>query len=111
VGGDSHSDRVVDLILATKHDSIPQSADAKLLVDIDLSILGSERARFDQYERQVGVEYQWVPIEAFREGRHRILTQFLARPTIYNTDHCRERLEAVARDNLRYSLTKLDHNA
>jgi predicted metal-dependent HD superfamily phosphohydrolase len=108
VGGDSHSERVVDLILATKQDTIPKSEDANLLVDIDLSILGCERARFDEYERQIRLEYQWVPAEAFREGRRRVLTQFLGRSTIYDTDYFRERLEATARENLRHSLKVLD---
>jgi len=49
--------RVSELVLATKHDAAPEGADARLLVDIDLGILGSEPARFDAYERQVRAEY------------------------------------------------------
>jgi predicted metal-dependent HD superfamily phosphohydrolase len=99
--------RIVDLIFATKHDAVPKDADAHLLVDIDLAILGAAQQRFDEYERQVRFEYQWVAEDAFRAGRKRILEQFLARPALYNTSFFRERLEAPARANLARSIAAL----
>jgi predicted metal-dependent HD superfamily phosphohydrolase len=107
VRGDSEPDRIISLILATKHDAVPVSEDAKLLTDIDLSILGAAPARFDEYERQVRKEYEWVEKEAFREGGSRILAQFLARPAIYNCSFFHERLETSARNNLERSLARL----
>ena len=101
------SKSVRDLVLATKHDASPAGADASLLVDVDLSILGAEAARFDEYEAQVREEYSWVPEPAFREGRVRILTAFLARPHIYATEDFRARLEERARGNIERSLGKL----
>jgi predicted metal-dependent HD superfamily phosphohydrolase len=95
------------MILATKHDAAPDSPDAALTVDIDLSILGASATRFDEYEAQVRYEYGWVPEEAFREGRARILREFLARPRIYTTDFFCDRLEMTARGNLQRSLTRL----
>ena len=59
----------MELIVATKHDAVPKDADAGLLVDIDLSILGADPERFDEYERQVRFEYQWVADDAFRAAR------------------------------------------
>ncbi|HUS36259.1 MAG TPA: N-methyl-D-aspartate receptor NMDAR2C subunit, partial [Verrucomicrobiae bacterium] len=38
--------RVEDLILVTKHNVLPADADGRLLVDIDLSILGKPEDRF-----------------------------------------------------------------
>ena len=95
------------LILATKHAAAPETDDAKLLVDIDLAILGAEPARFDEYERQVRVEYGWVSDDAFREGRARILRHFLERPVLYSTADLRRRLERRARNNLWRSLAAL----
>ena len=105
-GGDVMS-RVENLILATRHTSVVTDCDAKLLVDVDLAILGSEPTRFDEYEQQVRQEYAWVPEDAFRTGRSRILAQFLARPRIYFTDWFFNRLELAARANLQRSLEML----
>lgn len=95
------------LILATRHAQPPVDADAALLVDIDLSILGQPEAVFDEYERGVRFEYAWVPEADFRAGRSKVLQSFLARPRIYCTDHFRGALEAGARANLARSLARL----
>lgn len=99
--------RIADLILVTRHDAVPADADAALLVDIDLAILGAAPARFDEYERQVREEYHQVPDADFRRGRAAILQQFLARETLYSTPECRSWFEAAARDNLRRSIAHL----
>lgn len=93
--------RVHDLIMATRHTAVPSGHDEQLLVDIDLSILGAERARFDEYEQQIRKEYAYVPGFLFRRKRREILKGFLDRPTIYSTPHFHDALEARARDNLR----------
>ncbi len=107
VRGDSEPDRITSLILATKHDAVPQGTDAQLLVDIDLSILGAAPSRFDEYELQVHQEYDWVAPDAFRAGRSRILRAFLERASIYSSPFFHERLEKHARTNIRRSLVKL----
>lgn len=99
--------RVRKLVLATKHTALPDGDDAKLLVDVDLSILGSAEARFAEYEKQVRQEYAWVPDEAFRQRRARILESFLGRSSIYSTSWFAERLEEPARKNLSRSLRLL----
>ena len=93
--------RVHDLVMATRHTAVPSGRDEQLLVDIDLSILGAARARFDQYEQQIRKEYAYVPGFLFRRKRREILKGFLDRPAIYSTPHFHDRLEARARDNLR----------
>ena len=56
-GADSNTaQRVHDLVMATQHDApaaLGASLDAKLLVDIDLSILGSPAERFERYDQDV----------------------------------------------------------
>lgn len=102
------SARVRALVLATRHAAVPDSVDAAVMVDVDLSILGAEPARFDEYERQVRMEYAWVPEPIFRSERARLLREFLARPSIYATTPLRERLEDRARANLRRSIDALE---
>jgi predicted metal-dependent HD superfamily phosphohydrolase len=99
--------RIRELIMATKHDAIPGSNDGRLLVDIDLAILGASVERFDEYERQVRQEYSWVPEPLFRGKRREILEAFLARPHIFSTDYFRSRYEAPARANLERSIAAL----
>ncbi len=52
------AERVAALIMATCHDAVPESADARLIVDVDLSILGSPPAAYDRYEDAVRREYR-----------------------------------------------------
>ena len=47
------ANRIYALILVTMHDAIAVGRDAAVLVDVDLSILGAETARFDEYEGQI----------------------------------------------------------
>jgi predicted metal-dependent HD superfamily phosphohydrolase len=79
----------------------------RLLVDIDLSILGATPERFDEYEVQVRQEYAWVPGPLFRRKRGEILQAFLVRPSIYSMPWFRQRLEAQARSNLQRSVARL----
>jgi predicted metal-dependent HD superfamily phosphohydrolase len=99
--------RAAALIMATRHDATPVGADACVLVDVDLSILGAEPLRFDEYERQVREEYGWVPAPMFRRERRKILRRLLARPQLFNTARMRESHERRARANLERSLARL----
>jgi predicted metal-dependent HD superfamily phosphohydrolase len=101
------AERVRDLVLATRHDAIPESGDAKVLVDVDLSILGASVERFAEYETQVRREYEWVPEAAFCAARAKILRELVARPAIYSTAWFRDRLEPAARRNLQHSIARL----
>jgi predicted metal-dependent HD superfamily phosphohydrolase len=99
--------RVVDLVFVTRHNARPVGADACVLVDIDLSILGRAPAEFDVYERQIREEYAWVPEPTFRQRRADILQSFLARRVIYETLLFQSRYEAQARQNLARSIARL----
>ncbi len=101
---------VMHLIQATKHKNVPTDFDTKIMVDIDLSILGQPEARFDEYERQIRQEYAHVPDHVFAVERSKLLRSFLARPTLYSTEFFRDKYEAQARRNLKRSLQKLSRN-
>jgi len=96
--------RVHALVMATRHDVQPQDTDARVLVDIDLSILGAPTARFAEYERQIRIEYAHVPPGIFEPRRRGILGGFLAREPLYLTPTVRVRLEHAARANLRQAI-------
>lgn len=98
---------VGELVLATRHDRPPASADAALVADIDLSVLGAPEEAFDAYDRAVREEYRWVPAPLYRRRRREVLRAFLARPRIYATDLFAARLEGAARANLARAVARL----
>lgn len=104
---DDSANRVYELVMVTRHSAVPVETDAKILVDIDLSILGALTERFDEYERQVRSEYAWVPEDLFRQTRKKILQEFLARPRIFNMAYFFDRYEISARANLQRSINAL----
>ena len=110
-GADSDTaQRVHDLVMATQHDApaaLGSSPDAQLLVDIDLSILGSPADRFERYDQDVRKEYAWVPGFRYQEARAQVLQSFLDRPQLYHGAHAAALLEAQARSNLAAALSRL----
>ena len=97
-------ERVRELILATRHDATPIDPDQRLLVDIDLSILGATSARFTEYDAQIRAEYRWVPRAIYDVKRKAVLEGFLRRDPIYGTAYFRSRFETRARANLSAAL-------
>ena len=105
------AEHISDLVIATQHfsarlDVISMQPDAALLVDIDLSILGYPPSAFEQYERQIRQEYNWVPETAYRQKRTEILCAFLTRPWIYQTPYFQAKYEFQARQNLNSLIQK-----
>jgi predicted metal-dependent HD superfamily phosphohydrolase len=103
-------ERVRTLIMATAHHVAPEDDDARLVVDIDLAILGADAVRFAEYEAQVRSEYAAVPADLFRQKRAELLGRFLERPVIYQTPELHARLENQARANLRRAIEVAEKN-
>lgn len=101
------SRRVAELVLATRHLTIPRDPDTQLICDIDLSILGRERATFDEFEDRIRREYAWVPEPVYRSSRAEVLAGFLRRQSIYQTERFRNQYEAPARANLERTIAAL----
>lgn len=101
-------DDVRRLILATCHSIPAQREDERLVVDIDLSILGQPEDVFDQYDRAIREEYAWVADAEYRQGRTRVLRSFLDRRSIYSIPHFVHRYESHARVNLGRALARLN---
>ena len=99
--------RIDDLIMATQHAVPATTRDAKLLVDIDLSILGADVADYDTFEKNVRKEYRWVPYFLYRKKRAEILQSFLDREKIYENDFFIDRFEQKARKNLCAAIANL----
>lgn len=101
------SARVHSHVMATAHNAEPADFDARLLVDIDLFILGQDPEVYDRFERAVRKEYKWVPWRLYRRKRTGILRSFLDREFIYCTEPFRRRYELPARANLERAIDAL----
>ncbi len=98
--------RIKTHILATR-DHGGRPGDSRLVIDLDLAVLGASPAKFGDFEQCIRREYAHVPDLIFRMGRCRILRRFLRREEIYCVDTLRERLEAKARANLKGRIWQL----
>lgn len=106
--------RAHDLIMATCAHAMPadvkagEARDMALFLDMDLAILGADKAAFDRYEAGVRREYTHVSDEAFKAGRAAVLNRFASRPSLYFSAWGKTRFEARARANLARSLAPDD---
>jgi predicted metal-dependent HD superfamily phosphohydrolase len=100
-------DRVFDLIMVTEHSGATKTTDEELMIDIDLSILGTAPETYDQFEKDVRFEYKRVPGFMFRKKRREILSEFLERDRIYHDPYFHDKLEAQARVNLANAIGQL----
>jgi predicted metal-dependent HD superfamily phosphohydrolase len=96
--------RVADLIRRTKTHDARENADAQLLIDADLAILGAGESEYRTYAEKIRQEYAWVPEAEYRHGRQRVLQRFLSRPRIF---HFLTQREEPARRNLAAEIAQL----
>jgi predicted metal-dependent HD superfamily phosphohydrolase len=98
-------ERVANLILATDHRRPTFDPGARLICDLDLSILGRPADEYDRYARAIFIEVG-RPEHEFAPHRQRFLRTMLSRPTIFHTDRFRDQYEAAARANLQRELDR-----
>jgi len=100
--------RVSDLILKTvSHVSEKEDGDALILLDADLAPLGADEETFARQSRALRQEFGWVPEEEYRASRVRILSNFLNRERIYQTEWMYQARERKARNNLSQAIAEL----
>lgn len=95
------------LIMLTKEHQTPQTKDGKLMLDIDLSILGAPDAVYDQFEKDVRFEYRRVPLFLYRKKRKQILQKFFERERLFSTNHVHDRRDVQAKKNLARAIGSL----
>lgn len=101
-------DSVVRKIRATQHHAWTDAdPDTALFLDFDLGILAAPPAAYQRYADQIAQEYDWVPQQAYRLGRAKVLRSFLDRPQLYFTPLLRASWEPLARANLLNELNTL----
>ena len=101
------SDKVHKLIMATLHDATPTDNDEQLMIDIDLSILGSDESTYAMFEEWVRAEYKLVPKFIYRKKRKEILQGFLSRERVFSHEYFHSKFEFQARNNLERTIKSL----
>lgn len=99
-------ERIGNLILVTKN-HLPRIRDEKLIVDVDLSIFGTNLKVFEEYDNSIRKEYSWVPVNQYHRARAEVLTNFLNREAIYSTSEFRSFFERRARENISRKIKQL----
>lgn len=100
--------RVHRLIMVTEHNVPTRTKDESLLVDIDLSILGTDSATYEIFERGVRKEYKLVPSFIYRKKRAVVLRGFLKRQKIYTSECFSAEVECQAKENLSNAIRVLE---
>ncbi len=110
--GEAVAEEAEALVLLTTHEGsagegTPWAADARVVLDIDLAILGRPPREFAAYEAGIRAEYSFLPDQDYRKGRGQVLQSFVRRPRIYRTALFEERYGQQARVNIQESLDRL----
>jgi predicted metal-dependent HD superfamily phosphohydrolase len=94
--------KVRNLIISTKkHELIlSENTDNAYLLDLDLSILGTDWNTYQKYIQNIRKEYNIYPNFMYNPGRKKVLKHFLDRETLYFTEKFRNKDEKQARRNL-----------
>ena len=95
------------IISTSKHEVVSNEADNSLFLDLDLSILGSDQARYQKYAEQIRQEFKHVPLFLYRKGRKKILQDFMNRAQIFYTKLFHEQYEQKARQNITWEISSL----
>jgi predicted metal-dependent HD superfamily phosphohydrolase len=97
---DPYAAKVRDLILLTKHTENCNYLIGQVMMDIDISIFGSHPNIFKEYNIAIRNEYSFIPDSIYNVERIKVLSFFLAKPTIYQTSYFYNLYEEQARKNI-----------
>ena len=95
-------DYCADMVRATNHGKHVELYDdpTKWVLDMDLHSLGATPEVFIKMCLGIRQEYSWVPEDAYKAGRAKVMQSFLDRHFIYGTQECRDKWEEQARINI-----------
>ena len=100
--------KIIEMIIATKHNKIYHDININYLLDIDLSVLGYPEKEFLEYEEGIRYEYSFVDDYTYRKERIKFLQGMLDRKNIYITDYFRNKYEGNAVRNIIELINRLN---
>lgn len=87
-------------ILATKKHKENSDSDTNFFIDADLSIFGQPDDIYENYRKNVRLEYLYYPSVIFNKGRIQILNNSLKQDSIFKTNYFKNKFEEQAKVNL-----------
>lgn len=95
-------ENISKLIISTKKHQLilNDNSDNAYLLDLDLSILGTDWETYKKYLQNIRKEYRIYPDFMYKPGRKKVLHHFLKRDNLYFTDTFKSKFENQARKNL-----------
>ena len=99
--------RIRDLVIATRPNESPSNDDARLMIDIDMAIMGASPDRYEQYEADLQREHPHMAEFIYWRKRLEVLKALNTRQRIFQSDAARHTLEARARENIARSISRL----
>lgn len=109
---DALTTRVRRFILATaKHrleGDLADDADAKLFLDLDLSILAASNDVYDVYARGIRTEYAHVPEAAYLSGRPQVLRSLTSKDVFVSEIFHTDKYERAAKANVEREVASLE---
>lgn len=106
--------QIEEFIICTKaHRLPPDTTDLpnntlKLFLDFDLLILAAPAQRYNEYMKQIRLEYHHVAERDYVKGRGEVLKSFLRRDSLYFTPSIQEEYEPIARENIAKEMEELE---
>lgn len=97
------------MILSTKHNDTTTDNDSRIVIDLDLAILGKSESKFISYDKKIRKEYEFVPIELYCKKRIEILQYFLNRDSIFLTTFFKHKYEERAISNIESLIFELEN--
>jgi predicted metal-dependent HD superfamily phosphohydrolase len=83
------------------------SNDEKLLIDLDMSILGSLRKDYNKYCENIRKEHESISEEDFYRGRLIFIENMLSKNSIFKTLFFKNKYEKMAKKNLKHELKEI----
>ena len=99
--------RIYNLVMVTLHNGLTSTEDEALMIDIDLTILGSNTDVYQIFEKNIRKEYRFVPYFLYKKKRVEILQGFIKQAKIYQTEYFYKLFEKQARNNIQRILLNL----
>lgn len=92
---------------------VPERSDAcgRVIVSVDLAVLGAEELEYDAYAAAIRREYAHLSDAEFNPGRAAVLAHFLDADVIYPEPAFERRLGDSARANLSREIARLERRA
>lgn len=106
--------RIHSLIILTKEHTINPKLQIEpliqeIFIDSDISILGSNKPKYNQYKTGIWNEYNHIEIESFITGRLEFLTHYIEKKAIFKTEYMNQMYNEQAYVNINNEILELKH--